>query len=281
MDYSSITEELLSVSNYRQFLAKIFSYLKTRSSGFSYGSFAQKAGFSSRNYLRDIMNGDKRMTVAAFPKICRGLKISGEWKKYLALLSAIDEQEMNPENWSKDKILQKLEKSKGRIQKKVITGPEPKNLKFFESSNWLPIYAALGSVERGSSLHEIEKRTGISRATCQQVLEELYAHNVIRWDKSTDRFFPSTLHYVFNEMGKDKFFKRSFLRTSKRVSEAAERTFENDDRLFFSSVFSVDRAKLPEFKIQLRELLLSFVDSVEDDQGTTVAELAVGLLPTH
>lgn len=279
MSHEPIVPQLLKVKDYRSFLRLVYSHLKETQPHFSYGTFALKAGFSSRNYLRDIIAGQKRVTVAAFPKICRGLKIKGELKTYLSLMAALEERPLNFDSLSEIELRKKLAQSKVRLNKTVIEKPSPVTVDFYQMENWLPIYAALGSEESGATIDAIQSRTKLTRSKCLADLNLMVQKGVVKFKSEEQTYHPGPLHYVFNTLGEDEFFKAAFIKSAQRALKSANSNFTKADRLFFSSTFSIDSKKLTDFRLQLRELLLDFVASAESSEGDAIAEVSLCFLP--
>ena len=57
----------------------------------------------------------------------------------------------------------------------------------------------------------------------------------------------------------------------------AKRRMNSDEKLFFSSSFSVRSEKLPDLKSELRDLLLRYVDTSEIAEGDKVVSLVCAL----
>ncbi|MEQ1876831.1 MAG: TIGR02147 family protein, partial [Bdellovibrionia bacterium] len=63
-------------TDYRQFLRDFYESQKRFTPGFSYRSFAEKANLASPNYLKLVIDGDRRVTDRNLPSFIRGLKLS-------------------------------------------------------------------------------------------------------------------------------------------------------------------------------------------------------------
>jgi uncharacterized protein (TIGR02147 family) len=69
--------DLLQYSNYRTYLADYYEFKKAESSVFSHRFFAKKAGISSPNYLKLVMDGKRNLTKKSLVKFAAALGLKG------------------------------------------------------------------------------------------------------------------------------------------------------------------------------------------------------------
>lgn len=81
--------DLRRYGDYRQFLVEYVAWLREQDSRFSFRSFARRAGFSSPNYLKLVMDGDRNLAVESAPKFSVGLGLSPEEGEVFACLVAL------------------------------------------------------------------------------------------------------------------------------------------------------------------------------------------------
>jgi len=62
--------------DYREFLKDLFSYKKEQNKNFSLAVFSRKAGITSRNYLKRIVDGERHLSTQNIPKFCIGFDLS-------------------------------------------------------------------------------------------------------------------------------------------------------------------------------------------------------------
>jgi uncharacterized protein (TIGR02147 family) len=268
---------LLESANYRDFLKKAFACLRKENPRFNYAAFARKAGFSSRSFPKDVESGYRRMTITALPKFAQGLGLRGEPKAYFELLVAVDEPDVYTGKLDRLEIRKKLQKIKQNLRSRIDAEKQANIPELFRIKYWQELYAALGSEERGASLSEIIDRTRISEAICTQSLEKLCQYQLATFNEQTQRYYSKNLHISFGKLGKDDFFKQSYLDLGASLLRDARDGFHRDDRLFFDSAFSVHTQDLPHLKKELRELLLRFVLNSEKSEGDRIAKIVVGL----
>jgi uncharacterized protein (TIGR02147 family) len=77
MSNSKNEPDVLHYSNYRTYLADYYEFKKSESTIFSYRFFAGKAGLTSPNYLKLIMDGQRNLTKKSLVKFAAALGLKG------------------------------------------------------------------------------------------------------------------------------------------------------------------------------------------------------------
>lgn len=72
--------------DYRKFLRDFYETQKKRSASYSYRVFADKAGLTSPNYLKLVIDGSRRITDKSLPKFIRGLRLSPQESQFFKSL---------------------------------------------------------------------------------------------------------------------------------------------------------------------------------------------------
>jgi hypothetical protein len=137
----------------------------------------------------------------------------------------------------------------------------------------------MGTPEAGTALPQIATRASLTEAVCLSVLQQMLEQKVARHEPATGHYHPRQLRLDLTDSGKDRYFKWHFEQTLAEAAREARAEFNTPDRLFFESVFTVDRTRAPQFKKALRDLLLRFVDQVENPEGDTLGKLLVSFGP--
>jgi len=113
---------IYNFSDYRQFLKKMFEYKKETALSFSYRNFSRLAGFSSPNFLKLVIDGQRNLTNTSIAKIAKGFKLKKPEREYLENLvfmnQATDHQERD------------------HYYKKIISMKTPKNMKLLQSAQY-------------------------------------------------------------------------------------------------------------------------------------------------
>lgn len=88
--------KLYNFNNYRKYLKTWYDYQKKTSRSFSYRAFSKKAGFSSPNFLKMIIDGQRNLSKSSIQKFCIGLdlnKSESDYFKNLVLLNQAKDHE--------------------------------------------------------------------------------------------------------------------------------------------------------------------------------------------
>ena len=269
---------LIESKNYRDFIRSALEKNGFRGTRTNYAAFARKSGFSSRSYPRDVLAKKKRITLASLPKFIRGLGLTGDSKEYFQFLVAFEEHDIRPD-LSKEQILKKLLTLRERIrsQKKVIQ----LSVQGYENyERWQRVFAGLGSLEEGASLEEIQVRTKYSKATCLEILNQMQDHKIINHDLGTNRYYVTTLNFHIPGVNKSSHMQMHFKQLLTSADAHMKDTFESGEFLFFESLFSVDKARLPELKTELRKVLLDFVENSENSSGMNLVRIFTVMGPS-
>ena len=89
MDRENLIEEKLSVfrfTNYRELLRQFYDTEKRLNKSYSYRVFARRAKLGSPNYLKLVIDGQRRITDKNLPNFIRGLRLDQEEAAYFRLL---------------------------------------------------------------------------------------------------------------------------------------------------------------------------------------------------
>ncbi|MGZ3742820.1 MAG: TIGR02147 family protein [Pseudobdellovibrionaceae bacterium] len=262
---------LLSSENYREFLLSSFKYLKESQTGFSLTSLARKAGCRSKSYPREVMTGRRSLSFDFAPGFAHALGLKGEAKK---LFLKFVELERSPH---KESLGAEIGILKSRIKNRIEhQSRKPQDL--FSQSLWVDLYAALGSLEKGAALEEIQARTGFKLSLIQEVLKLMLEKNIIAFRADTGCFYPLALHHFFVNADQDQIFQKRFLDLTKRVEAKAKNSMKSDTDLFQCSTISIHAKDLPKLKSELRELLNRFVQEAESADGNRLAHIVVGMI---
>ena len=266
----------LEAEDYRSFLRILF--LATAKNGkINYSALSRRAGFSSRGFIPDVLEGRRRLTGNSFPKMLRLVSGPSAVKGAFTCLVQLEEPELNPDQTSEAELRLRLKdlraKLKARLQATESSGPVFART-LFKSHHILAVYAALGDREPGMTIEEVARRSSVNLMICGQVVEHLLKQNVVR--ENNGLFVAANPHLIFEGLGEEHGFKASYLESVAELRRKASDRFNAHDQLFCQSFFSVDRKRLPELKKRLRELVHEFVETEADD-GDAVARILVGL----
>lgn len=78
--------KVFEYDDYHRFLKDFYEFQKRRKASFSFRSFASKAGLNSPNYLKLVMEGQRRLGNSALPKFIKALGLKNDAAEYFEAL---------------------------------------------------------------------------------------------------------------------------------------------------------------------------------------------------
>ncbi len=81
-EYTDINEEIFRFTDYRRFLKHFYEQKKKGRGRFSYRSFAEKAGFSSPSFIRQVIRNEKNLTKESVIRLCRAMGLNQQASDY-------------------------------------------------------------------------------------------------------------------------------------------------------------------------------------------------------
>jgi uncharacterized protein (TIGR02147 family) len=267
------TPELLKAPDYRGFLLVLYATNKKHSREFSFAYLAKRCRFSSKSFLKDVIDGKKRLSLESTNKVIEGLALPSLWGKYFLLMVA-DQERFSLTG--KINIPKDLTRIKEKLEKRKTDEIDDSGSKLFQHlQSWPYVYAALGSQKAGSSLAEIKERTRLNTIEIEETLRHLINEKMVVQDHR--RFYAKSHTAFFENLGKSEFFKKFYQKTLERLHQQAQRNFQSEKSLFYNMCLSVDPEKMAAFRMELADLLDKYTSDVEDPQGARIASLVCGL----
>ena len=111
--------DIFEYLNYRDFLREMFSYHKQKNKNFSYRYFSGKAGFSSPNFIKLVIDGDRNLANGSIAKVSKGFGLKKREREFFEYLVFMNQAESHDD---KDYYYQKMMAMKvtaafGKIEK--------------------------------------------------------------------------------------------------------------------------------------------------------------------
>lgn len=267
------SKNLLEASDYRSFLKIFYFENKQIDKNFSYSFIAQKCQFSSKSFIKDVIDGKKNLSLESAHKIASGLQFPQLWKNYFINLFQSTLSEPDQINLVQIKELDRI-KSKLVSKTQTVENPEEVN-HIFQHKNWPFIYAALGTIEKGADLETMMSRTKLPRLEIEEILQQLIKLELVIQKKN--KYFCIQNSAFFENLGKSSFYKNFFRQSIQQLYVKADKNFESQGDMFYSLAFSVNSKKMPIFKKELAELIDKYTTSIEEAEGDRIALLTCGL----
>jgi DNA-binding transcriptional regulator GbsR (MarR family) len=173
--------------------------------------------------------------------------------------------------------------SRGNLRKKAplpaLQNPDSPTLKSY-AATVTDIIAALGEMDMGATLEEIQQKTGIFKTQLASTLETLVQEGIANYRGDSRRYYPGTEHLDWTGQAGNRLAQAIFQSTVERLTQVAQKHFGREDTMLLSSAISVSKKDLPRLRAELREVILRFVDrslSHPDSPSDTVVQV-VGAL---
>jgi hypothetical protein len=266
----------IQAESYREFLARVLELKSTAEGRSNLAAFSRRAGFSSRSFVHEVLDGRRRLTAKSYPKVERALALPPRIRSHFKLLVSLEENDLNLERLNQEQIRAKLALHRHRF----LTELEAKRnqAQFVEfvirGRELLDCFAALGESNVGATLEEVMSRTGHTTMICQNVLTHFVRNKVA--ELKGERYIARNPMLIFNGLGRNLGAKECYLQTIGEIKRKATASFHGEDRAFYQAVISIDRHKMPALKQRLWDVFNEFVQESETETGNAVAKFLVG-----
>lgn len=107
--------------DYRQFLRDWYQEAKKARGGFSFRTFSKKAGFTSPNFFKMVMDGDRNLSEESLQKFIVGLKLNKQEQDFFRNIVFYSQSK---EHTQKDRYYQNILRSRKFNQLKPIDRPQ-------------------------------------------------------------------------------------------------------------------------------------------------------------
>lgn len=101
----NVVLEIFGFLDYRRYLAAVYDGRKA-SRGFSFRAFSKLAGFSSPNFMKLVIDGERNLSPQAAVKVAHGLKLQGHALEYFKVLVAMNQ---TPDDSERVALLSRLQ----------------------------------------------------------------------------------------------------------------------------------------------------------------------------
>jgi len=268
---------LFEYTDYRKFLKDWYESAKLSVRGFSYRSFAKKAGFASPNFLKLVMDGDRNLTEESLTTMMNGLGFTKQEQDFFRNLVFYNQSETDPK---RNHYYQKLAQSKKYNDVKAIEKGE-----FEYCSTWYHavVRELVASKEfDGTPAWLAEKiYPPITTAQAQKSLELLLRLGFIKKVKDNHFEQSQTLLSTGSEVISLALYQyhQSMLELTKEVLEKLPARYRDVSAL----TLGISKTKLPIIKKMIGELRKELLKVVGDDEHPEdVVQVNIQMFPlTH
>lgn len=266
-------EEIKKAKTYR---AMLKTYLEVFD--YSLSDFARAAGFG-RGFPGDILSGKRRLTAKSSFAFEKALKLPQPGKRFFRLLVAQEEVDVFPEI-DRSRVSSELQLVRNKSWKRIrhsaheTAAPEFKNIQL--DKRMLATYAGAGNPGTGATLDEVVLRTGFTKEQVLKFAKDLQQLQLLEF-KSADFVVPKDQHFFLQTTDQSRLLQQTFKQSAQLAVEKVMSDASKKDEFFFNSSFCIQADKMADFKKELRETILKFIDHSTDDDGTRVVHLLTAL----
>ena len=273
-----ILESLIGAKDYRSFIrAAVAHQVETRKASLT--SISRRAGFTSRSFIKDVIDGRRRLTPLSITNFKKGLRLSGSWAQLFEFLVALEEPDVNFDQLSEHELRERIAKLRKKLSLNLKKGKRFLNFVEVEDIFTRPevysVFAALGTQQDGASLDEISLKTGFAKDSCQDLLTALTKEQiaVIR----DGRYFASESVIDIFGSGKRDRFRRMYGSFAQDLYRRTAKSLGSPDEFFYCAALSIKTDDMKKLKERIRESIIEVLDEAQDDGGDRIAKVVVGL----
>ncbi len=279
---------LFDARNYRDFLSLFFLVRRaqadaqgkwSRPKRITFQSFADRAGFTSKSFMSEILSGRRRMTLRAFPKVVKGLKLSPGWAEYLRILVEVEEPEFQNTGDNAEKASLKLQKQQGKLVRlrETLTEAETSKLsRLTLEPSITDICVAIGDPRVGATIEKIQDVSHLPVTVLRDCLKRMVRIGLVRYDSETSRYHnvPQAMNALHGS--KNSHYQRYFW---SRLVRAHQSMLSKKSGVHMTQTFTVKRSSLDALIKEFEKKIIEIADEADEIDGDGIAEIVVSL--TH
>jgi hypothetical protein len=251
-----------------------------RSGRLSLARLAERGGFKSRAYVREVIEGRRKLTFEALDAFAHMLELSGPER---AQLRALVELERGLPGAAKK--LEALRRKQRRVRQRrrvsvdqtsaaigtgAVAAPMPP-----VSPRTLHVYAAVPDPRASRTLVEIARVAGLPAAVCEQELALMQARGWIACEDGRYRTLDG--HLIIDELRSVDFLRGWYTDELGLAAQDARERFQDATKLFVTSKLSVREADLQSLVLDLRETMSAWIERNMAAEGEKVVSFSLAL----
>lgn len=262
---------LVSCKTYRPFLHLYFTELKKSTKSVSLGQLAMKSGLS-KSLIKGIIDGNRRITPKTIGPIRKALSLPPLLNEYFFYLVGQEVPEiMEVESPAKARGL--VKKYAQLVLEEYSSSTDSDE--FFKDISNPVIYASLGTYEEGATINEITTRSRLPLDVIKKSIKNLQEIGAIK--EREGRLYANRQFLFRASSKKGGNFYHYYLAGLEQQERMVKRSFEDNQKLFYSNVFSVSTEDIKSIREDLLELLNRYSRRSENPDGDQVISLQASL----
>lgn len=270
-------QEAADAADCRQFLSVVLRNGEDVPRRGRISDLARKSGLS-RSFLTEVLQKKKRLTVRSVAGIANGLGLNANERKFFELLVAVESEEVRLVHGAltQSELKLQLEKLRSRIlQKSKPNRFKDKLKKNLLSLDFFMVYAALGTLEGGSTVESIVKKTKLSRPVIERILNSMVTEE---WAKQVDgRYFAAERVVDLDGLGENNGFLQAFSQAAAELSRRAPEYAADSGSFVFFTAIPTSQSRVQLMKQRLQSAILEVLDEFQEDDGSVIKKVTFGM----
>lgn len=253
--------DIFEYMSFRAFLSDYYKAAKQHTKGFSYRAFSKKAGFSSTNFIKMVIDGDRNLGPESAAKIADAMALSAAERRFFEQLVEL-EQSDDPDE--RARLMETITTTRRFLEAKPLDG-----MLFEYLSHWYNL--AIRELAGRSDFNEdpawiaAQIRPKLSTGKAQKALELLLELGLLERDQEgkITRGEPSLdAGHEVTAVGVRQFHRQMLERAACAIDDVP-----SAERDISAITVCIHAQTVPELKQRLRsfrEHLMAFCDAQED-----------------
>lgn len=266
-------KSIFQYTNYRTFLDDYYQYRKSQDHKFSFRVFGRAAGFSSSNFIKLLILGDKNAGEKSVKQLCQACHLNKKESDYFALLVQFDQAKTDSE---KNEFLKEI--SSIRVKRKIST-IEYEQFSYY--SDWYnPILRELLDGKPVTISHEEMAKMVVPQILPKQVKRSIELLLEIGMLEIKDGIYHQANRLIKTDSNIQSLAVRNFHSTMSQLAEQAIHTVDKDHRNMTSVTGKISHKtyekiidKVSEFRQELVHLI------AEEEDANRVYHMNFQLFP--
>lgn len=242
---SGLTPEIFGYLDYRQYLSAVYEARKA-SRGFSFRAFSKLAGFSSPNFIKLVIDGERNLSPQAAAQLGRGLKLSGQSLEYFKVLVAMNQ---TPDDGERVALLARLQELMPHGRRREVGADGVQYL-----SSWLfPVIRDLVAAKHfREDAYWISRRLRgrVSAEEVRHAIQFLLKHNYVR--RTTEGKLEVADDVVLSSDEVRSLAVRAYHRSMLGEAIDALSSVPIEEREFGALTVAISRSAIPELKSRIK-----------------------------
>lgn len=268
--------DIYTYNNYRDYLRDEYQTRKTSPRGFSYRAFAKRCGFSSPNFIKLVIDGQRKLSDSSAGRIAEFLQLTGRRREYFLALVQFNQAASDAD---RRQLWAQLQRFLPAAKRRNL---DQKTLEYME--NWH--YAIVREMTELAGFRDdpywIHRRLW-GDIEPRQIAASLNYLLKAGFIERTDNGLRACDDMVLSKDELASLAVRSFHRQLLRQAEAALEEVPLGDREFASVVFALPHDALGELKDRIKHFRKSLhhwaVAKAKDLPSDAVVQLSIQMFP--